>query len=81
MSLFDLDRDLEVGAHDDEPLVGTYLDLANLLSCVTRAQLRQAWLDLTDDQRRALRPNRALAHHAWSLIIRDRILTTAGGTR
>lgn len=54
-----------------------YLILASLLSCATARQLRQAWLDLTDTDRRALRPNRALAHHAWNLIIRDRILTGA----
>ena len=50
------------------------LNLANLLGCTNRAQLKESWLLLTEDERRSLRPSKALANHAWSLIIRDRIL-------
>lgn len=52
--------------------------LTGLLTCASRSQLTAAWLELTDDQRRELRPSKALAQHAWDLIIRDRIL---GGAR
>ena len=51
------------------------LDLLELLHCTNRAQLRAAWLALTEDERRALRWNAVLHRHAWNLIIRDRVLT------
>jgi hypothetical protein len=63
--------------HRSQASISGYLTLSNLLSCATAAQLRVLWLELDEDQRRSLRPSRALAHHAWSLLIRDRILNGA----
>lgn len=65
----------------EELIVERMATLVGLLTCASRTQLKEAWLQLTEEQRRDLRPSRALAQHAWALIIRDRILTNAGGTR
>ena len=67
--------DLAVAWATESPTIPAYLQLAGLLGCSNRAQLKAAWLELTPDERRVLRPSRALAHHAWNLILRDRILT------
>lgn len=61
----------------EEPPGAGNPNLMDLLSCATADQLRAAWLDLTQNERRALRSSRALAQHAWNLIIRDRILRKA----
>lgn len=53
------------------------MTLCELLGCATAAQLRAIWLALPEPDRRLLRRSKALAHHAWSLIIRDRILNGA----
>lgn len=60
-----------------ELIVERLTALTGLLNCASRAQLKEAWLQLTEEERRDLRPSRALAQHAWALIIRDRILTGA----
>ncbi|GAA1436396.1 hypothetical protein GCM10009616_36060 [Microlunatus lacustris] len=65
----------------DDATLDRLATVTSLFTCTTAAQLKAAWLQLTEDQRRELRPSRSLASHAWSLIIRDRILTNAGGTR
>lgn len=59
---------------DDELRRAIAGSFRELVACLTGAQLRAQWLDTPELHRRYLRRSTLLAHHAWSLIIRDHVL-------